>query len=65
MMDMFQQVVAPQRQAPLDLTLLPAESISKRRQMAEALLKSATDTSPVQHWTQAAARAMADNTGDR
>jgi len=63
MIDMFQQVVAPQRQAPLDLTLLPAESISKRRQMAEALLKSATDTSPVQHWTQAAARAMGGLTG--
>lgn len=58
MMDLFQQVLAPQRQAAMDMTLLPAESISKRRQMAEAIMKAATDTSPVQHWTQAAARAM-------
>jgi hypothetical protein len=37
--------------------------ISRRRQLAERLLKEGGNYSPVQHWTQAAARVMGGLSG--
>lgn len=39
------------------------DTIDNRRRMAEALLKSGSDTSPVQHWTQGLARVAQALTG--
>ncbi len=36
--------------------ILSKEEIDRRRKVAQALMQQATDTSPVQHWTQGAAR---------
>lgn len=56
MIDLFQQVTAPaQRQQVPEYT---DGMISTRRELAKRLLEGASNTSPVGHWTQAAARAF-------
>ena len=41
---------------PAAPTILSKEEIDRRRKIAQALMEKGTDTSPVQHWTQGAAR---------
>jgi hypothetical protein len=47
--------ILPPKRSPNDMT---PETVQRNRRMAEALMGSAIDTSPVGHWTQAIARVI-------